>query len=540
MKKTLLAAACVLPLAVAALASDDPARIWSEPAVPAREAMDRLNLEVAWAVTVPMDGKRDSFVSIQTDGGQLLAETRSGMTTLLDVERGGRTLWRGRPGRPYQATLPPALNSRSIFANDSGAVYALDRETGALQWKYELRVALSAPLSADEHQLYVENVEARLIAARIPETGKPAASPGLTPPPAGDHQPYEVKQGASLTPEDVRPFIAFDFDTNKRVESKAVLGKSTVFLAIPDGTYLGVPKVGDPYLGNTELYHYAGDSRFSAPPGASEDAAYLATQDSHLYAVAVDSGKVLWRYITGRPVTRTPVAVDVGEGAEVDHDLYVTAEGKGLARLNRDTGEPLWAIGRGDYQPRADRVLGVNPKFVYATDGAGRMLALDRKNGAVLSGYDVHDYAFPVVNNQTDRIYLAANNGLIVCLHDKDYPQPLAYHRAAAPPSEKPLAERVQEAKDKLAKPITDPGGEKVPFKAWVAKVGKDYGLKVFVSNKAFADQKLPLPDDLTIDVPKADNKPLGDWIQEVLGKVNGESTLVEDTLIISPARPMK
>ena len=66
------------------------------------------------------------------------------MITILDVENGGRALWRSRPGRAYQATLPPAFNGRGVFANDSGAIYGLNRETGALQWKYELRVALSA------------------------------------------------------------------------------------------------------------------------------------------------------------------------------------------------------------------------------------------------------------------------------------------------------------------------------------------------------------------------------------------------------------
>jgi len=45
------------------------------------------------------------------------------------------------------------------------------------------------------------------------------------------------------------------------------------------------------------------------------------------------------------------------------------------------------------------------------------------------SRYDIRDFVFPVVNGATDRIYLASNNGLIVCLHDKDYAQALLYHK---------------------------------------------------------------------------------------------------------------
>ena len=268
---------------------------------------------------------------------------------------------------------------------------------------------------------------------------RPAATPSPTSSPGDEKKPDEAAPAKALTAEDVRPLIAFDFDTNLRVESKAVLSRDTVFLAIPNGSYLAVPKIGDASLGNTELYRYAGDSRFSATRGYSDTAAYLPTEDSHLYAVDIDSGKVLWRYIPGRPVIRKPIAVDVNDGGAVEKDLYVTASGKGLARLNRDTGEPVWKIGHDDFAPEADRFIAVNPKFVYATDGRGRLLVLDRKNGAVLSHYDIRDYAFPISNADTDRIYLAANNGLIVCLHDKDYPQPLGYRRVVAAPVGKSL-----------------------------------------------------------------------------------------------------
>jgi outer membrane protein assembly factor BamB len=531
MKKTLAAGALLFAVVALALATDDPTRIWSDPAVPSREALDRLNLEMAWAVYVPMDGKRDAFTSIQLDGTQVIAQTRSGLVTVLDAENGGRALWRSRPGRSYQAALPPAFNSRQVFTNDSGDVYALDRQTGAVQWQFNLRVALSAPLSADDKQVYLSNVEARLIALRLPEISAPTpapSSPGeaapAAPPPAAGSQ-Y------------LAPTIAWDFDTNRRVENKAVLSTSAIFLAIPTGSYLGVPKLGDNALGNQELYHFAGDSRYSASRGYSDTAAYLPTLDAHLYAVDLDSGKVLWRYFPGRPVTRAPLAVNVAQGAVVDKDLYITTESKGMARLNRETGEPLWKIAHGDYSPEADRFLAANPKFVYATDEVGRMLVLDRKNGALLSRYDVHDYVYPVVNADTDRIYLAANNGLIVCLHDKDYPQSLAYRQAAAPVTEKSLKEREKQLTDLLAKPITDAGGEKMSFKDYRAKIKKQYGIEMFVSAKAFADLKKPAPDEQMIQTPKVDNKPLSDAVNDVVKQAGGEATQVLDKLIISPAK---
>src|SRR5262249_5745018 len=83
--------------------------------------------------------------------------------------------------------------------------------------------------------------------------------------------------------------------------------------------------------------------------------------------------------------------------------------------------------------PTGDKVLAVNPKFVYATDRAGRMVVLDRDRGRELSRYNVRDFVVPTANELTDRIYLAANDGLVVCLHDRDYPTPVAMKKLVKP-----------------------------------------------------------------------------------------------------------
>ena len=35
----------------------------------------------------------------------------------------------------------------------------------------------------------------------------------------------------------------------------------------------------------------------------------------------------------------------------------------------------------------------------------------------------------PISNEMTDRLYLASNDGLLICLHDRDYPTPLLLRR---------------------------------------------------------------------------------------------------------------
>lgn len=388
-------------------------------------------------------------------------------------------------------------------------------------------------------------MQRHVITLHLPAVSTPGAGP--SPPPANDKKTGEdaattTNPGYSPAkgyPEDVRAFFAWDYQTNERIDFKPILSKESIFLALPGGGYMALPKTSSTAESNAELYSYAGDSRFSAQPGHSEDTAFLPTEDAHVYAVGVDSGKVLWRYISGRAVVSTPVSVDVSDGGAAEKDLYLTADHKGLVRLNRDTGEPLWNIRKQDYSPEADRLMAVNPKFVYAADRVGRLLVLDRKNGAPLSRFDVHDFVFPVVNADTDRLYLAANDGLIVCMHDKDYPTSLQFKKAFRPPTEKSLEERIRELKAKLAMPITAPEAPApIRFSDYVANLNKKYGLKMFVSQAAFKDAMVPSPVDRMVKPAAVDNKPLGEALQGVLDQVGASYTISLDTIVIGPGKP--
>jgi hypothetical protein len=140
----------------------------------------------------------------------------------------------------------------------------------------------------------------------------------------------------------------------------------------------------------------------------------------------------VWRFNSGTRIIRGPEVTD--------KDVYLPTQRFGLHRLKRTTGEVIWK------SPNAERFLAANPKFVYALDRQGKLLVLDQARGKELSSLDVRDFVFPIDNERTDRFYLAAHNGLIVCLRDRDYKKPVEMKQ----PEEKP------EAKPKR-KPATKP-----------------------------------------------------------------------------------
>jgi outer membrane protein assembly factor BamB len=549
MKKT-LAAVGLLLLLVAVLVvagpaggADDPTRLFSQPSVPSSEALDRLNLKLAWSAYVPMDGRRDGFVSIEVNNGQLIAQTRSGLTTVLDGDT-GRALWRARPGRSYKQSVRPAFNNLTVFSSDGLTIYAIDRGTGSLEWQFPVSTALATDPVADDQKLYICNMVARVIGLNLPT----AALKGTPPPPApagdmkeGEKKPERPAGAAPYAPPPTaepagpQPTISWDFNSSVRLDYAPLQSQGALLIVNPEGLFQGLDKAPKDLIPN-ERFHASAGHPLTAPPAQSEDVAFLGKDDGRVYAVVISSGRVIWRYTSGTNLIRKPFAVQVVDGDKTERDLYVTAEDKGLSRLNQDTGEPLWNIRKNDFNPDGDRVLAVNPKFVYATDRSGRLLVLDRKSGAQLSRFDLRDFVFPVANADNDRVFLASNDGLIVCLYDKDYTTPLVYGKGGGKaPGQKSLEERVAELKAKLAKPVSDPGGDALSLDDYLTRLKTQQGVKVQVMEKTFKDMGLPPAGAAPVKTPKADNVPLGQVLQQVLDQINASYRQVEDVIVIGP-----
>jgi hypothetical protein len=214
------------------------------------------------------------------------------------------------------------------------------------------------------------------------------------------------------------------------LDRSPVLTPEFLLAADTRGTLVGMSK-----FQQRETFRYTTWGPIAAPMAQHGETAYVVSEDSNLYVVNQITGRILWRFTTPAPVYWQPQVTDT--------DVYLSPVGSGLYRLRRDTGQLIWQ------SPGAQRLLAVNPKFVYATDRSGRLLVVDQRLGTVLSGFDTHDYVVPISNDGTDRVYLAAHDGLIVCLHDREYAAPVYARRALAPrpvPTKAPPPKRAPKA----------------------------------------------------------------------------------------------
>jgi outer membrane protein assembly factor BamB len=406
--------------------------------------LDRLNLQVAWSANVPTDGKRDWIFSVQIFDDQILVQTRSGILTAIRVDDGS-VQWSVPVGVPYRVTQPVARNDDSVFVYNGTHLTSLDRRNGGLQWTFNLNAAPSAPAVAEKERIYISLSGGKFFVFRLPElpkaavafkgttvpgtlaTARPAPTDFLAGSMGYSEPPITGDQWSNRGPQ---PALLWEYRADTRLEQAPLLTEDLILLAGFDGTFFCTTKDL-----RQVLYRFQAHAALAAPLGQYDNTAYVASTEYDVYALEMLSGKVTWHYVSGTPILRKP---------EVnDEDVYIAPKRPNLARVSRETGERIWT------NQKADRFISANKKFVYAADPNGRLLILDKKYGTVLWTYDTRDFVVPVSNELTDRLYLAANNGLLVCLYDKEYQKPLVMKHIKAPEAPGP--------KPKPAKPVEAP-----------------------------------------------------------------------------------
>jgi outer membrane protein assembly factor BamB len=464
MKNKVLGVGAVALLTGLALAQND-LRVHTKPIPPSRDTLDRLDLKMAWRTTVPLDGLRDGFFSLQLIPGKdftlLLAQTYQGATIAMNADTGD-ALWRTTLGRPYEATQLAGYNSQAVFCVRREYLYILDRDTGA-HFLYsfepgtkrpvnglEMESAASAGLLADEEALYMPYSD------RVTRYGIPnfrVAFKSLERPFKKDVKeedlPTVVRQGTFNT-------------LGGTILQPPVLTGQKLIIPTASGTIYGVDK-----LDMETSVKFRTEGELVGGIAISKGVLYVASSDYFAYALDTTRGQMLWRFAVQSAVATRPHADD--------RDVYITAAKGGLHRLDRLTGKVHWS------NADAFRVLAVNQRFVYAMDRQGKFMVLDYDRGKELARWDTRDWVVPVSNELNDRIYLASNDGQIVCLHHRDNAKPFfvrTFEEAKQPPPKdkeddkkpKDKGKDMDDGKDKdgMEKNGKDKDGkEKVRFEGW-------------------------------------------------------------------------
>ena len=271
---------------------------------------------------------------------------------------------------------------------------------------------------------------------------------------------------ADLRPKGVEPKLRWEYGLTARVLYPVILTPTRVWVLTEGEIVLALNKNYDKKV-VTEVSDRL-VAAVPAAPSASGITHYVPFANGTLAAVDATGGtaaggvNIKWRADVNGLNDYTPFV----SGKHV----YAAGDNSGVTCIERATGDVLWQSDKG-----ADRVIGATEELVYVRDRQGRFLVYDakratdpeRKKSVPLGSANFSEFNVHVVNTASDRVYLAADNGLLVCLRDAGakYAKPV---RVWPPVDVNPPKKTVVEVRDgmepkKDPDPKTDPDPKKDP-----------------------------------------------------------------------------
>lgn len=219
---------------------------------------------------------------------------------------------------------------------------------------------------------------------------------------------------SDLRPKGVTPGLRWEFGATSKVLFAVALTPLRVWVTTDSRQMISLSKIDKKIEAIQAM-----DDPISAAPGRAGLFMYVPLGSGFLIAIDGSTGtlgggaNVQWRTTVGGIGNRTPFVTE--------NMVYAQGDNSGVVCVDRKSGDVLWRT-----ESTADHVLAANKEFLYVRNRQGKLLVYDAKKATdpagkrslPLAGIDLSDFNIPITNTVTDRLYLAADNGLIVCLRD--------------------------------------------------------------------------------------------------------------------------
>ena len=355
--------------------------------LPLERELNQHGLTMAWWGRSVIDSKRDRVRFITADEQNVYVQSSSGIVTTFAGET-GRRLWANLIGEPEQMSFAAATNDDQLLIAIGMNVYSLDKSNGELRWQLRVPKHPSASPEVDADQVYVGTADGSVFAFDI-------------------HRIRELHTKRML-PQWTHMARLWRFKTPNEVISPPVAAGATVSFASQVGIVYGV--------GNTDKglkFQFESDGQIQTAIGRSTMHIFIADRRGRTYCINQNNGRLVWAFSSGAPVNQRPRAVG--------KHVYLIPQREGLKTLSVDSGITIWE------QPRASEFVGASESRVYAFDGSGNLLILDRRDGEILGSLPLRNFTLRVNNDRTDRLVLGTENGLVVGLREIGSEYPL-YH----------------------------------------------------------------------------------------------------------------
>jgi DNA-binding beta-propeller fold protein YncE len=384
-----------------------PAGLSAQNVLIPQSTAQRHGLTKAWYSQIELDRSIDHVAYITQQGGMLYVQTTHAMVHALDAET-GRKIWNVQIGRRNQISYAPGVNENLLAVINGSTMYVVERKTGRLKWERQMQGAPGAGPALGKKRIYVGMVDGMIEGYNLDETKE---------------LPFVYKSAGRILIQPVITEASLAWTTDKGYFYVADANAAKVRFRIEtQGEINSPPAHWTPYL-------------------------YACSLDGYVYAVNEVTGRTIWKFSSGQPINKQPMAIG-------DY-VYILPDLGGMFCLDGKTGAEVW------FAPGITDFCSASPTKIYAIDHLNRLTTLDQKTGSRLDTLPLPEIKLKLINQQTDRIYLASDNGVIQCLHEIGLEKPVLH---IPPPLEKKgVKETKQKGMDETAEATDEdaPKGKK-------------------------------------------------------------------------------
>lgn len=357
-------------------------------------AAARLGLKRAWFTQVRVDPARHKVVHWVLDKDEIIALTSAGTIQAINAET-GKIQWTTEVGLGHAPAAGVAVNSKYVALVGAGRIFILDRTDGHHLWSREIGGVSSAAPALSKKYAYVVLVSGRVEGYRL----------------------------------DDEKALVWQYQSYGRIfQNPTATGKVVSWPT--DHGFL--------YVGSAETpgvkYRVETQDEIVAQPTERDPYLYVGSLDGYLYCFHEMTGSEQWRYATGFAITSQP--------AVVDDKVYVASVNSSLHAVDALTGRGLWHV-QGTKQ-----FVAVGKRQTYSMNRYGQLLVMNSESGGVVGKISTGATNHALVNDQSDRIFIVNDHGLIQCLHEIGADEP-TWHRGAGDVSN--LATEGEEAPEDTA-----------------------------------------------------------------------------------------
>jgi hypothetical protein len=305
----------------------------------------------------------------------IYASSERGTIHAIDGET-GRTLWTAAIGQSYLPTTAPTANDKHVAICNGSTIYVMLADNGSVVWTRQALGSPGAGPALTDDYLYVPMVNGQVETFLVEDPKRPT---GL-------------------------------YNSFGRVVVQPVVSSNSVAWPTDSGNLY----VGLAHAPGLRFRMRASDSITAAPAFLSPNKVFTASIDGYIYCLSEEKGNILWRFNTGEPITRSPVALG--------DKVFVITERGNMYAIDADSADERWvAAGMSDY-------LAGNEKRLYCRDVRGDLVILDAATGSRLGAVPAPQTDLPVLNTQTDRILLVSSTGLMQCFRETNRPFPVVHY----------------------------------------------------------------------------------------------------------------